>query len=95
MQIHGLSDSVALITDGRFSGVTRGPCIGHIEPEGWDGGPILAIEEGDIIKIDLLSRTLNLDLPDEIIEKRLKDFKLPPRKLTGFLPAYVNNQKEL
>jgi dihydroxy-acid dehydratase len=88
----GLSDSVALITDGRFSGVTRGPCIGHIEPEGWDGGPILAIEEGDIIKIDLLSRTLNLDLPDETIEKRLKDFKLPPRKLTGFLAAYVNNQ---
>jgi len=89
----GLSDSVALITDGRFSGVTRGPCIGHIEPEGWDGGPIVAIEEGDNIKIDLLNRTLDLDLPDKTIEKRLKNFKLPPRKLTGFLAAYVNNQK--
>ena len=89
----GLSDSVALITDGRFSGVTRGPCIGHIEPEGWDGGPIVAIEEGDTIKIDLINRTLDLDLPDKTIEKRLKNFKLPPRKLTGFLAAYVNNQK--
>ncbi len=87
----GLADSVALITDGRFSGVTRGPCIGHIDPEGWDGGPIIAIEEGDTIKIDLLSRTLDLDLPDETIKRRIKDFKAPPRKLKGILRNYVNN----
>ena len=85
----GLIDSVALITDGRFSGGTRGPCIGHMEPEGWAGGPIAAIKEGEIIKIDLEKRTLDLDVPQEEIEKRLKDLKLPERKLTGFLAKYV------
>lgn len=88
----GLIDSVALITDGRFSGGTRGPCIGHVEPEGWDRGPIAVIEEGDLIKIDLPQKKLHLDVPAETIEKRLRNLKLPVRKLTGFLEKYVNDQ---
>jgi dihydroxy-acid dehydratase len=85
----GLIDSVALLTDGRFSGGTRGPCIGHIEPEGWDLGPIAIIQEGEIIKIDIPNRTLDVDLPQEKIDKRLSEFKLPERKLSGFLAKYV------
>ncbi|MBN1264320.1 MAG: dihydroxy-acid dehydratase [Anaerolineales bacterium] len=72
----GLSKSVALITDGRFSGGTRGACIGHISPEAAAGGPIAALEEGDVIDIDLEQRILNVQLTDEQIETRLK--KLPP-----------------
>jgi dihydroxy-acid dehydratase len=67
----GLGDKVALITDGRFSGGTRGACIGHISPEAAAGGPIAAIQEGDIIEIDLEARTLNVRLSEAEIEKRL------------------------
>lgn len=71
----GLGDSVALITDGRFSGGTRGACIGHVSPEAAAGGPIAALQDGDLIEIDLDQRTLNVLLSDEQIQKRLE--KLP------------------
>lgn len=67
----GLGDSVALITDGRFSGGTRGACIGHVSPEAAAGGPIAALQNGDIIHIDLYARTLNVELSDEEIAERL------------------------
>ena len=67
----GLGDKVALITDGRFSGGTRGACIGHISPEAAAGGPIAALLAGDIIEIDLEARTLNVRLSGSEIEKRL------------------------
>lgn len=72
----GLGESVALITDGRFSGGTRGACIGHVSPEAAAGGPIAALRPGDTIEIDLDARTLNVHLSDEEIQKRLAD--LPP-----------------
>ncbi len=84
----GLHTSVAMITDGRYSGASRGPCVGHIAPEAWDGGPIAAIKDGDIIEIDLNKNTIHLDVPAEEIEKRLKDVKKPERQVTGALKAY-------
>jgi len=72
----GLVDSVALITDGRFSGGTRGTCIGHVSPEAAARGPIAALQDGDIIEIDLDARTLNVQLSDEEIAARLA--ALPP-----------------
>ena len=73
----GLHTSVAMITDGRFSGATRGPCVGHISPEAWDGGPLAAIENGDIITIDLNEQKLSVDLPEEILQERLKKVQKP------------------
>ena len=72
----GLGDKVALITDGRFSGGTRGACIGHVSPEAAAGGPIAALQPGDVIRIDLMERRLDVRLSDEEIEKRLG--ALPP-----------------
>ncbi len=72
----GLGDKVALITDGRFSGGTRGACIGHISPEAAAGGPIAALQQGDIVDIDLDQRTLNVRLPEAEIQRRLA--ALPP-----------------
>ncbi|MEE9378330.1 MAG: dihydroxy-acid dehydratase [Candidatus Lokiarchaeia archaeon] len=66
---------VALITDGRFSGATSGPCIGHVCPEAYVGGPIAIIEEGDIIKIDIPNRSLNAELSDDIIQDRISRWK--------------------
>jgi dihydroxy-acid dehydratase len=86
----GLGDKVALITDGRFSGGTRGACIGHISPEAAEGGPIAAVHNGDIINIDLNKRTLNVDLNDEEIKKRLA--ALPPfvpKIKRGYLARYA------
>lgn len=86
----GLSDSVALLTDGRFSGGTRGPCIGHISPEAMEGGPIAVVRDGDIISIDIPERRLNLELPEEEIKKRLSLWKAPkPRVSTGYLARYA------
>jgi len=68
----GMDESCALVTDGRFSGSTRGPCIGHISPEAAAGGPIAAVEEGDRIIIDIPNRRLDLDVPPEIIAQRLE-----------------------
>ena len=81
--------SVALITDGRFSGGTRGPCIGHISPEAMVGGPIAAVNNGDIIKIDISNRILELKLSDEEIEKRIKNAIKPERKVKGSLARYM------
>jgi len=72
----GLGDQVALITDGRFSGGTRGACIGHISPEAAARGPIAALRQGDVIDIDLEVRTLSVRLSDEAIRSRLA--ALPP-----------------
>jgi dihydroxy-acid dehydratase len=85
----GLIDSVALITDGRFSGGTRGPCIGHVSPEAAEGGPIALVREGDTIEIDIPERILNLKIPKEELEKRRKSWKPPAPKVTkGYLARY-------
>ena len=76
----GLGDSVALITDGRFSGGTRGACIGHVSPEAAAGGPIAALRDGDLIEIDIEARTLNARLDEESIQQRLA--ALPPYQPT-------------
>ncbi len=88
----GLSDSVALITDGRFSGGTRGPCIGHVSPEAMEGGPIAAVKEGDEILIDIRKRTIRLEVPEKEIERRLSLWKKPAPKIkTGWLARYARN----
>jgi len=79
---------VALITDGRFSGGTSGPCIGHVEMEAYNGGAIGAIKDGDIIEISVPKRGLNVKLSDKEIKERLKQIKPPKRKMTPFLEAY-------
>lgn len=84
----GLHTSVAMITDGRFSGATRGPCVGHITPEAWDGGPLAAVRDGDIITIDLESKTLNVALSDEMIAQRLEQATRPDHPAKGVLAAY-------
>ena len=84
----GLHTSVAMITDGRFSGATRGPCVGHITPEAWDGGPLAAVRDGDIITIDIENKTLKVELSDEEIAARLKDAKKPDHLAPGILAAY-------
>jgi dihydroxy-acid dehydratase len=85
----GLSESVALITDGRFSGATRGPCIGHVTPEAADGGPIAIVRNGDTITIDIANRLLSVDLTEEEIKKRLEEWKPKPPKITkGYLARY-------
>jgi len=85
----GLSESVALITDGRFSGATRGPCIGHVAPEAAEGGPIAVVKNGDMITIDIANRVLSVDLTDEEIKKRLEAWKpKPPRITKGYLTRY-------
>lgn len=85
----GLIDSVALITDGRFSGGTRGPCIGHVSPEAADGGPIAFVREGDTIEIDIPGRMLDLKITQEEMEKRRKMWKAPITKVTkGYLARY-------
>ncbi len=85
----GLDDSVALITDGRFSGGSRGPCIGHISPEAMAGGPIAIIEDGDIISIDMINKSINLKLSDDEIKKRLSKWQKPEVKVKkGYLYRY-------
>ncbi len=85
----GLGESVAMITDGRYSGATRGPCIGHVTPEAYAGGPIAVVQEGDLIEIDIPNRRLELRVPPEIIERRFAAWR--PRKpaiTSGFLATY-------
>lgn len=84
----GLGSSVALITDGRFSGGTQGACIGHVSPEAAEGGPIALVEEGDIIEIDIPARKLELMVSQEELEKRRKKWKPPQKKLKGVLKKY-------
>jgi dihydroxy-acid dehydratase len=86
----GLADSVALITDGRFSGGTKGPCIGHISPEASAGGPIAVLRDGDIIEIDIPGRKINARLSATEISKRFKGFKpVEPKIKTGYLARYT------
>ncbi|HEX9920753.1 MAG TPA: dihydroxy-acid dehydratase [Candidatus Methylomirabilis sp.] len=85
----GLGEVVALITDGRFSGGTRGPCIGHISPEAMEGGPIAILQDGDLISIDIRQRTLQVKLGDREIQDRLSKWKPPRPKVTeGWLARY-------
>ncbi|MBI5699676.1 dihydroxy-acid dehydratase [Candidatus Saganbacteria bacterium] len=85
----GLSESVALITDGRFSGGTRGPCIGHVSPEAAEGGPIAAVKDGDVIEIDIPNRRLELRITNTELRNRLKSWKPPkPRFTKGWLARY-------
>lgn len=87
----GLGSSVALITDGRFSGASRGASIGHVSPEAAVGGPVALIEEGDIIKIDIPGLKLELDVPEEEMEKRKKAWEpRQPRITTGYLARYAS-----
>jgi dihydroxy-acid dehydratase len=86
----GLSECVALITDGRFSGATRGPCIGHVAPEAAEGGPIAVVEDGDVISIDIPNRVLRVGLSEREIKKRLEAWKpKKPRVTKGCLARYV------
>ncbi|MBF0568454.1 MAG: dihydroxy-acid dehydratase [Nitrospirae bacterium] len=86
----GLSESVALITDGRFSGGTRGPCIGHVSPEAMEGGPIAVIRDGDKIRINIHERRLDILLSDEEIKQRFKEWKpIRPKITTGYLSRYA------
>lgn len=86
----GLSESVALITDGRFSGGTRGPCIGHISPEAMEGGTIAVLKHGDRIKIDIPKRKIDVLISDEEIKKRLSQWKQPMPKIRhGYLARYA------
>jgi dihydroxy-acid dehydratase len=87
----GLGDKVALITDGRFSGGTRGACIGHVSPEAASGGPIAAVQTGDIIDIDLEARTLHVRLSDEEIQNRIASLpKFEPRSKSKWLRRYAH-----
>jgi dihydroxy-acid dehydratase len=86
----GLSESVALITDGRFSGGTRGPCIGHISPEAMEGGTIAIIRDGDRIRIDISKRRIDVLLSDREIRERFRTWKpIRPKITRGYLSRYA------
>ena len=86
----GLGDQVALITDGRFSGGTRGACIGHVSPEAAEGGPIALIKDGDMISIDIQERTLNIKLSQDVLNRRRTEWKPPRPKIErGWLGRYT------
>jgi len=86
----GLAESVALVTDGRFSGASRGLCIGHVSPEAAEGGPIAALKNGDVIEIDLPERRINVKLGEEVIKERLACWKpKPPKICSGYIQRYV------
>ena len=91
----GLGTKAALITDGRFSGGTRGICVGHICPEASDGGVIALIEDGDIIEIDINKRTLDLKVSEEILAQRRQNFVQPKSKVrTGYLAKYARTVQD-
>lgn len=85
----GLGSSVALITDGRFSGATRGACIGHVSPEAADGGMIGIVEDGDMISIDIPANKLELKVPQEEIDRRMAAFVPKKKELSGYLKRYA------
>lgn len=85
----GMDTSVALITDGRFSGGTRGPCIGHVSPEAVVGGPISLVEEGDEIVIDIPARRLELNVPENILKRRREGWKPIRPEVNGYLARYA------
>ena len=85
----GLIDSVVLVTDGRFSGATRGACIGHVSPEAAEGGPIAAIRNGDLIEVNVPRRRLNVELGEKELKSRLSRWKpKPPEIDKGYLRRY-------
>jgi dihydroxy-acid dehydratase len=86
----GLSESVALITDGRFSGATRGFMVGHVAPEAASGGPIAAVREGDTILIDIEKRSIDIEISPEELTARLYSWKTPePKYTSGVFQKYV------
>jgi dihydroxyacid dehydratase (EC 4.2.1.9) len=86
----GLDADVALITDGRFSGATRGASIGHVSPEAAEGGPIALVQDGDIISIDMNRCTITLKVPDEVLQERRRNWACPPPKVKGgYLARYA------
>jgi dihydroxy-acid dehydratase len=86
----GLGTSVALVTDGRFSGSTRGPCIGHVSPEAYEGGPIALVRDDDQITIDIPSRRLDIQLSPDDIAKRRQEWQQPqPKAVKGVLRRYA------
>lgn len=85
----GLGNSVALITDGRFSGATRGACIGHVSPEAASGGVIGVVKEGDIISINIPENTLELKISDEELKERMASFVPKTKPLSGYLKRYA------
>ena len=85
----GLGNSVALITDGRFSGATRGACVGHVTPEAASGGMIGVVEEGDIIRIDIPGNTIELKVDAAILAERMKNFVPKKKELSGYLKRYA------
>ena len=86
----GLGESVALITDGRFSGATRGAAIGHVSPEAASGGTIGLVEEGDIISIDIPNHKITLEVPEDVLAERKKNLVMPePKVKTGYLARYA------
>lgn len=89
----GLDEKIALLTDGRFSGGTRGPCIGHVSPEAASGGPIGLVKNGDIIEINIKERRLDLKVSKEELENRKKGWKAQEKQLTGVLARYARNVK--
>ena len=86
----GLGNSVALITDGRFSGATRGACIGHVSPEAASGGMIGVVEDGDIISINIPENTITLKVDEAILEERIKNFVPKTKELSGYLKRYAS-----
>ena len=88
----GMGNSCALITDGRFSGGTQGPCIGHVSPEAMAGGPIGLVRDGDVIEIDIPARKLTLHVSSEVLAERRKSWSPPsPKITTGYLSRYAQN----
>ena len=88
----GLGDSVALLTDGRFSGATHGLMAGHVAPEAPHGGPIAAVRDGDTIDLDIEARRLELDLPQEEIERRVAAWQAPrPKYEKGVMAKYARS----
>ncbi len=85
----GRDRDVALLTDGRFSGASRGAAIGHISPEAAEGGPIAVVRDGDLIEIDIPAKRLNLLISDKELKKRLSQWKPPKRELKGYLKRYA------
>lgn len=87
----GLGSKVALLTDGRFSGATRGASIGHVSPEAAVGGTIALVEDGDEIEIDIPARVLRVNLSDEVLAERKKNWTAPKQNLTGYLKRYAQH----
>ena len=85
----GMDESTALVTDGRFSGSTRGPCIGHVSPEAAAGGPIGLIQDGDVIHIDIPNRSLTMDVSDAELAERKKHFKPVVKATSPMLKKYA------